>query len=79
MLTIPDQIIIASLRGYTPPSLRNAKIKEPTPADVENLLQRMTPQDIKKYGGGKYGANFVAATNKALAEFAAENLNPKKK
>ena len=46
---------------------------------MENLLKRMSPQDIKKYGGGKYGANFVEATNKALAEFAAESKNPKKK
>jgi len=74
MLTIADKKVIAWLQGYTPPELRGAKIEEPSSAEVNNLLKRMSSADIKKYGGGKYGENFVVASNKALAEITAKAM-----
>ena len=74
MLTIADKKVIAWLQGYTPPELRDAKIEEPSSAEVNNLLKRMSCADIKKYGGGKYGENFVVASNKALAEITAKAM-----
>lgn len=67
MITIADKKTIAWMQGWTPPELRNAEIEEPTSSDIANLMFRLSSTEIKRYGSGKYGENFVRACNDALA------------
>lgn len=78
-MKISDQKILAFLTGYTPLSLRDEKIEEPTANEIKNFVLRLSSQDLQNLSKGPRGQKFLKACNQALAAEAAamtKNMPP---